>query len=497
MRKARALVIACVIIISSGLAGAALEISAHGSDIYTIEITNEGYNPVDLTILQGDTVVFKNSDTVPHWPASNIHPTHQIYSDFDPMKGVPPGESWSFTFTKAGDWRWHDHIYPEQVGTINVQRDPDFVEPEPPEAAVEAFTWWESLKIKVLKIYYRYFEDRAATKLGELDIFEVSQNEKELRTWLIIFGAETMMEDLLADAGGGTVMDCHQPAHILGRLAYEIYGAEAFEKGNASCHSGFYHGAMEAFLAVKGTEHLAADIGKLCALFKTQFGKFECLHGVGHGVMAYEDYDLPRALEVCTQLGDDYSVSSCYGGVFMENVVVGLGLGAVEGHSTSWLSEDPHFPCNTLSDYSQLYQCYQMQTSWMLSLTEYNFETVANECQRASETMIPVCYKSLGRDAAGHTLRDPEQTVTYCNLVKNGEHYNECITGAVNVVIDFWGAGLTDQASEFCAAVPVSSQSYCYDLVGDRVDDLFTDAAEKEGVCSSFPEEYKALCNAG
>lgn len=90
-----------------------------GSAVVTMG--EEGYEPLRLTISQGDTVTFTNAASSDRWPASNIHPTHEIYSEFDPKRPVSPGESWSFTFDRAGEWRFHDHLYPQFTGVIQAE----------------------------------------------------------------------------------------------------------------------------------------------------------------------------------------------------------------------------------------------------------------------------------------------------------------------------------------------------------------------------------------
>jgi plastocyanin len=76
----------------------------------------------NLTIARGDTVKFQNfSETRAFWPASNNHPTHTLYPEFDAGQPYYPNSSWSFTFLKAGAWGYHDHMHPECTGTITVQ----------------------------------------------------------------------------------------------------------------------------------------------------------------------------------------------------------------------------------------------------------------------------------------------------------------------------------------------------------------------------------------
>lgn len=78
--------------------------------IYPITFQPTGLTPKEITIKVGDIVEFRNSDLKPHWPASAPHPTHTAYPEFDSKAKVAPGEIWTFTFTKSGDWKFHDHL---------------------------------------------------------------------------------------------------------------------------------------------------------------------------------------------------------------------------------------------------------------------------------------------------------------------------------------------------------------------------------------------------
>ncbi len=95
----------------------------------TIEISPSGFSPQTLTITIGKTVTFVNKDSIEHWPASGIHPTHALYpesggcigSKFDACKGLVPGETFKFTFNENGSWSYHDHLNPSTKGTIVVE----------------------------------------------------------------------------------------------------------------------------------------------------------------------------------------------------------------------------------------------------------------------------------------------------------------------------------------------------------------------------------------
>lgn len=92
----------------------------------TVPVTYDphGLIPKEVTINVGDSVEFRNSDLKPHWPASNPHPTHTDYPGFDAKTGVTPGTVWDFKFTRAGDWKFHDHTNPKNTlfqGVVHVK----------------------------------------------------------------------------------------------------------------------------------------------------------------------------------------------------------------------------------------------------------------------------------------------------------------------------------------------------------------------------------------
>lgn len=86
-----------------------------------IMMRDDGYSPSRVTIKRNQTVTFTNAGSEDRWPASNIHPTHEIYSSFDSKHPVLPGQSWAFPFDRVGTWYFHDHLAPGITGSIVVQ----------------------------------------------------------------------------------------------------------------------------------------------------------------------------------------------------------------------------------------------------------------------------------------------------------------------------------------------------------------------------------------
>lgn len=85
-----------------------------------VTLCRDGYHPSDLKVKKDVKVVFRTELPNPHWPASNNHPSHTLYPEFDPKQPIPSNEEWPFIFDHVGKWGFHDHLRSPYVGTIEV-----------------------------------------------------------------------------------------------------------------------------------------------------------------------------------------------------------------------------------------------------------------------------------------------------------------------------------------------------------------------------------------
>ena len=90
----------------------------------TVTYTDSGFSPQNVEIAIGSTVNFVNKSTIPLWVASDPHPEHTDYPEFDTPKvtGDMPrlGEDFSFTFEKTGTWKYHSHAASGDVSPVAV-----------------------------------------------------------------------------------------------------------------------------------------------------------------------------------------------------------------------------------------------------------------------------------------------------------------------------------------------------------------------------------------
>ena len=86
-----------------------------------VTYSDSGFTPASVSIKVGETVTFKNTSSKSMWVASAPHPTHSAYPEFDAKKGAAMNEDYSFTFTKAGTWKYHNHLNSSNFGTVVVE----------------------------------------------------------------------------------------------------------------------------------------------------------------------------------------------------------------------------------------------------------------------------------------------------------------------------------------------------------------------------------------
>jgi plastocyanin len=78
----------------------------------TISIDNFTFAPAAITVKVGDTVTWTNRDDIPH----TIVSAGKFRS-----KALDTDNSFSFTFTAAGDYPYFCSLHPHMTGTIKVE----------------------------------------------------------------------------------------------------------------------------------------------------------------------------------------------------------------------------------------------------------------------------------------------------------------------------------------------------------------------------------------
>ncbi|MDP2676491.1 MAG: hypothetical protein Q8O83_02290 [bacterium] len=508
---------------------------AHGDgDEHIIVITDNGFDPQEIEIVQGDTIVFQNKGEKDHWPASDIHPTHEMYPDFDPQKPILPGSSWRFAFERMGTMGFHDHVSPEFTGIVRVK---EFAKDEkahqsPKNIFLHFWQWCKDIFFRVF-----YFDDRDTSHAEEnifsqkfYDpspyVFETLEKEtvlscssqdpscvdEVLQKITASYGPKAATDLLYHWQATRLVdrsVDDHQLAHAIGRETARVFGAnpQAFllcpmEAFNGGCNHGFFE-------YVLGRSATPVDAGTLiCGVLGadeySQKTRFSCYHGVGHGVMMARGYNLKKALDICDSFPSSMAQEGCWQGVFMENI---NGVLFQEIGQDLFSKKNPLAPCDALDDIYR-HECYINHAGWLMHVFNNDIGEAADACLRA-EAYISSCLQSLGLMTTNPSWQGPviatakidtslsfgQKAWEICKLFPK-DFRGECVVAAVDNIANF-DVGKTDRLAAFCGSVSDSFRRLCYERIGINMKSNATENSFIYNACGSFGVPYQQVCLTG
>jgi hypothetical protein len=318
----------------------------------------------------------------------------------------------------------------------------------------------------------------------------------------------------------------HDYAHVVGINAW-VPGREVgavYDSCTELFQSGCYHGVIQAYLDATGTD--SGTVASLCDQIPStrtnHWLRFQCVHGLGHGLVQARALHLPRALSGCDWLGSGWDRESCYGGAFMEFILAGRGQehhphsradsattspGAHGDHAepeavaappsdTFAIRDrtDPLYPCSAIGERYQS-SCYGMQAGIIIEITGADFGKIAAACDRAPIALRPACYQGIGTYISGFTVRDAQRSIALC-LMGSVEYRPWCFNGVVKNFIDV--TSNPDDGFAFCRLVGDHSIAVtCHVAVGEEMSMLRPRAADREQECAKADPRYREACRFG
>lgn len=328
--------------------------------------------------------------------------------------------------------------------------------------------------------------------------------------------------------------DGHVYTHIVGIRAWAPGRdvGKVFDSCTGLFQSGCYHGVIQAYFTSDGSVD-STEVSWLCDLMEStrrdRWLRFQCVHGIGHGLEMSWNWDLPRALKGCDWLHSTWDRESCYGGVFMENAVASMPNGhhapkrvlaeterrndgttdsvpgehaEHSGHDASGGeitfkmrdSVDILYPCSIVGPkYWQA--CYMLQGGVIVGRFNQDYERAALGCDSAPADVRHFCYLSMGTMASGITMQNAKRSIRLCSTGDPG-YRPWCFVGAVKNFIDVT-ARYAD-GFEFCKATPAGDDKrQCWVAVGEQISVLHADVAPREEACAKAPEEGREDCRYG
>ncbi|MEK7561234.1 MAG: hypothetical protein AAB539_04770, partial [Patescibacteria group bacterium] len=284
------------------------------------------------------------------------------------------------------------------------------------------------------------------------------------------------------------------------------------------------HSIVVALFAEKGQQGLN-DIMRVCRMAPGGPGAYTmCFHGLGHGIVAALDYDMPAAIGVCKQTGTaehgDEETRECVGGIVMEMISGGF------HNREDWQKKraeyfsvaEPLRPCaDDFMPRAYRWWCYVYLTPHLFeaagadigSPSATNFKKAFEFCDRiprTDEREWKACFGGFGKEfvvlavrrdiRAVGALTDAEarQVGVWCGLAPHQEGAKECVAHAVSSL--FWGGENTaDAAIGFCGvAVAGELSDWCFQVLTDLVSYYAKDSSYRGAVCARMPPNRQARC---
>lgn len=385
--------------------------SIQTTESYEVELSAEGFKPESLVVKKGATVVFVNSKGGAFWPASDPHPAHTNYSEFDSKQAIPNGESWSYKFDRVGSWTFHDHLSPYFIGKIIVVENDGNSGELSSNCKLNPNTkacWDEALTLTLNK--------KGLTKvLDEVSILYESKPE-------------------FADS-------CHDIMHSMGHKAYKNYLQDEDSVVNPKafyCANGFYHGFMASFLNSNQDLDKAKEF---CAFIGKELGKkapdsmLQCYHGIGHGLLE-EGFQKGKPFTSEQDLAES-ALSNCEKVSETEQQLYRCTSGIFNGIANFYISGERNFKLNSKEPFSFCEnQVEKYKKSCYGNFNSVIFWVAKNDLKLASKFIIEMKDKkyqesSIRYLSALSTLKlakvDPEKAILTCR--ETGKLNLSCIQG--------------------------------------------------------------------
>lgn len=444
---------------------------------YSVVLTENGFNPQELHIKKGDSITFTTNRNKSFWPASDLHPTHTIYPEFDPQQSIEPGKNWVFTFQKTGKWGFHDHLASLYKGKVIVSGGK--VNSEIPcqnESINEKSKCWE-----------KQLETTIKTQ-GLQAAFDLYAN---------LFSSEPDFAE-----------NCHNYTHELGEASYLNFASNQdfpVTPQTAYCSYGFFHGFIEAMMQKDGS---LKDAEKMCQYIDDKLRRQTdtlgaCYHGIGHGVTDGSDprtHGDPLAiikpgLELCDQVGkDEYDHKICGTGVFNALAI----MYTDPKYKLNLNRDDPFWACRQQSKNYFQHACYDDFKTLIMAITNNDFLKAARfieeikEDNYAKDAIDNLATYYVYYLLKNNTYSDP---INKCHSLQQRLQVS-CIRG---LGAGFMTAGIPDQeyirALEVCKSPLINEEESngCYQRV-IRLIQLRYDPEKYKAICQTINDKYKKYC---
>jgi hypothetical protein len=316
-------------------------------------------------------------------------------------------------------------------------------------------------------------------------------------------------------------IDTHLLGHVVGDQLFKQMGVEGIKYCTQDFRNACSHSIVINIFLQKG-EKAIPEIQKACHSAPGGIGAYTmCIHGLGHGILAYVNYDFQRTETLCKKFGtkeyNNREYIECMGGAVMEIISGG-------GHShdiwqiqhNKYLSlSDPLSLCRqSFFDDETRGICY-------IYITPYLFEAAGMDIGNPNPKYYPkafsycnqiqdsvnkdICFAGFGKEFIGIannkdirnmgslTFAQVNLVYQWCLMAENKNGVGACIQSADESL--FWGGENSPDASfRLCETVASDYQDRCFGSLASSISYFIKNPNDKKALCSRLPEKYQPNC---
>jgi len=319
-------------------------------------------------------------------------------------------------------------------------------------------------------------------------------------------------------------LDQHLLGHTVGEILYQQEGIDGMSLCTQDFRNACSHTMVIGALLEFG-DGVLPQIRDACHLAPGGTGAYTmCFHGLGHGVLAYNLYDMEKTTAMCQEFGtseyQNREAVECFGGAIME--IIGGG-----GHDRSYWEirreeylnpTDPFGFCERTDVPNEFRPiCYTYMTPFAFEAVGANMAkpgSVALEktflfCEKVPSSEPEkrrACFEGLGKEFIGiATGRDlileggPSEAQLsdmrdWCMLARPTDGKKYCIDAVVGSL--YWGGEKPyEPVLKFCSIMGESYVQSCYQTITQNVSQYIVDTDYRKLYCAALPEEYQSDCH--
>lgn len=319
--------------------------------------------------------------------------------------------------------------------------------------------------------------------------------------------------------------DLHLLGHIIGDELYKQRGIEGIYECTQDFRNACSHSIVVG-LYMEKAEAALPEISEICRKAPGGSGAYTmCFHGLGHGVLAAVNYDMPQAVALCQKTGTPEfqyrEAAECIGGAVMEIISGG------SHNQKAWAEQSKKYldTADMLTPCSAEYIPDSAKSICYLYLTPLLFQRAGADLGNPDSKYFPqafsycnnlpvndfanrdACYGGFGKEfivlVQDRDIRNIEQltdaqfrkAISWCDMAGSAFGVDACLRAITQTL--YWGGENDVQvAIRFCSAIAeIGAQNACFATLTGAVRFYNTGRPERiAAYCTQVPASYQRDC---